>query len=70
MTQLADFDHQTCGVRFEIKERVRGFATIPAQRERIECPKCGIKFDLYLWWPAIRDRRNCVILIEWGRCNP
>ncbi len=70
MTLLAGFKHETCGVEFELKERVRGFATIPAQRERIICPKCGIVLDLYLWWPSINGRRNCAIIIDWGRCNP
>ena len=64
----SDFTCGTCLVgRFRLVEKVRGFATIPAQRERIVCERCGATLDLYLWWPSIRERRSCAILIEAGK---
>lgn len=69
MTEYANVRHDSCGVFFEIRDQVQGFATIPAKRERLVCPECGLIIDWYMWWPEIRGRRNCAILVELGRTH-
>lgn len=64
---MPNYECQSCRKQLRRLERTRGFATIPAQRERWRCDGCGLELALYLWWPPINGRSHCAFIVNVGR---